>query len=114
PRIHFAIVCASKGCPRLLAEAYVPQKLEAQLETNTKHFFQQRQNFRFDPRTSTFQLSSILKWFRADFGESDSQILQWISRYLPSEASRRVAATGKGRVAFLSYDWKLNDQSDPR
>ena len=48
PRIHFAIVCASIGCPRLLNEAYVPQKLEQQLATNSTDFFSRSRNLQFD------------------------------------------------------------------
>ena len=50
PRIHFAIVCASMGCPRLLNEAYVAEKIDGQLEANAKDFFRRRQNFQHDAR----------------------------------------------------------------
>ena len=36
PRVHFAIVCASLGCPVLRGEAYVPVQLEAQLDDQVR------------------------------------------------------------------------------
>jgi len=50
PRIHFAVVCASAGCPRLLNEAYTAENLQHQLTANTKDFFSRSQNFRLDAR----------------------------------------------------------------
>jgi len=68
PRIHFAIVCASHSCPRLLMRAYNPQHIEAQLAHNTQYFFANPENFRWDPASRVFYLSSIVKWFGSDFG----------------------------------------------
>lgn len=110
PRIHFAVVCASKGCPRLRAEAYRPDQVDTQLEDNALDFFARSQNFRFDTSRGRFQLSSILKWYGDDFGESNVQQLKAISKYLPTSASRQAAAQGIGRVGYLDYDWTLNDR----
>ena len=110
PRIHFAIVCASIGCPRLLNEAYVPERVDEQLETNAKDFFSRQQNFRFDESSQRFQLSAIMNWFGGDFGASKSAQLKRIAPWLPSESAKRIAASGTGSVSFLSYDWDLNEQ----
>ena len=105
PRIHFAIVCASIGCPRLLNEAYVPGRVDEQLELNTKDFFGRNRNFRFDASGNRFYLSSILDWFEEDFGPSQQARLKKISlwfrpirpatpRHRASEASRSWTMTG--------------------
>ncbi len=109
-RIHFAIVCASIGCPRLLNQAYTPQDVQQQLEVNAKDFFCRPQNFRFDARTGNFQLSEIMNWYGSDFGNSQSAQLQAIAKWLPDNASRAAAQQGRGRISFLKYDWNLNDQ----
>ncbi|MEM6468525.1 MAG: DUF547 domain-containing protein [Planctomycetota bacterium] len=111
PRIHFAIVCASKGCPRLLNTAYVEAELETQLDENTRDFFSRRQNFRFDPAGPKFQFSSILKWFGSDFGSSDAALLRHIASYLPSKSAREAATAGSGGISYLEYDWSLNEQA---
>jgi hypothetical protein len=108
PRVHFAIVCASHSCPRLLNEAYTAQRLEQQLVANTRNFFANRENFR--QGNGTFYLSAILKWFADDFGDSQAVQLRSIAPYLPDRASYEAAANGSGRVSYLDYDWSLNDQ----
>ena len=110
PRIHFAIVCASHSCPRLLSEAYVADKLEQQLTVNTKNFFANSENFRYDARGKRFQLSSILDWFASDFGSDQAAQLKTIARYLPDKASYQAALSNNVKVAYLKYDWSLNDQ----
>ncbi|MEM8864301.1 MAG: DUF547 domain-containing protein, partial [Planctomycetota bacterium] len=110
PRIHFAIVCASIGCPRLLNEAYVPERLDEQLSTNARHFFAQQQNFQIDRGSNTVRLSSILKWFGEDFGATKQAQLQAISPYLPSDEARAFVSQPGVRVAYLDYDWNINEQ----
>jgi hypothetical protein len=110
PRIHFAIVCASKSCPRLLNEAYAAERLEEQLAANSQNFFANANNFRFDASRQAFQLSSILDWFGEDFGSSVGAQLQAIAPYLPSEQAKQAASRGTGSVSYLDYDWGLNDR----
>lgn len=109
PRIHFAIVCASIGCPRLLNEAYTPERLDEQLDRNARHFFAQPQNFRVDPATGVVSLSSILKWFGEDFGPNEAAVLATISRWVP-ESARDLLIRPQDSVRYLEYNWALNEQ----
>ena len=109
PQIHFAIVCASVGCPRLRNEAYTTEKLHQQLADNTRDFFSQSQNMQVDAARKTIRFSSILKWYAGDFGRSQSARLAYLKPYLPASAQRLV--TGGVTVRYLKYDWSLNDQS---
>jgi len=110
PRIHFAIVCASIGCPRLLNQAYTTDDVRQQLEANAQDFFSRPQNFRFDAQTRQFQLSEILSWFGEDFGPDESSQLRAIAGWLPGQDAQTAARRGAGRVSFLKYNWNLNDQ----
>ena len=110
PRIHFAIVCASIGCPRLLNRAYVPRQLDEQLTAGAKHFFAQQQNFQMDAANNRVMLSSILNWFGEDFGSNDRAMLKAISPYLPSDQARELVAKSGVRVDYLEYDWGINEQ----
>lgn len=110
PRIHFAIVCASKSCPRLLNAAYTADQLEAQLTKNTKAFFAERGNFQYDANRRQFYLSSILKWFGKDFGDDQAAQLRTIAPYLPTRAAYDAAVANSVSVSFLNYDWSLNDR----
>ncbi|PAY17324.1 hypothetical protein CKO51_22125 [Rhodopirellula sp. SM50] len=111
PRIHFAIVCASIGCPRLLNEAYVPERVDEQLTTNAKDFFSRSQNFRHDVSGKRFYLSAILKWFGEDFGDGQSEVLRRIAGWLPDSTAQRAALGNAVSVAYLDYNWQLNAQS---
>ena len=111
PRIHFAIVCASIGCPKLRNEAYTAKALEKQLTDNAVDFFSRPKHIRVDRRTGALYLSNILKWFGKDFGRSDGAMLKAVSPYMPRDAQRMIAAGGV-RVKFaLTYNWELNDQA---
>ncbi|MFV1964829.1 MAG: DUF547 domain-containing protein [Pirellulaceae bacterium] len=110
PRIHFAIVCASVGCPRLLNEAYVPARVQEQLEANARDFFSRSRNFRYDQRNRRFYLSSIFKWFGGDFGQNRAAQLRTISQWLPEGPSRQAAMQSASSVSFLEYDWSLNER----
>jgi len=110
PRIHFAIVCASRGCPRLLNRAYTARSLERQLSENTRDFFANRANFRYDAARGQMQLSSILKWFAEDFGKSRVEQLRTIAPWLPTPAAQHAARSGRVGVSYLDYDWSINQQ----
>ncbi|QDV59251.1 DUF547 domain-containing protein [Rosistilla oblonga] len=110
PRIHFAIVCASIGCPRLLNEAYVPDRLQEQLQLNAKDFFARSQNFRYDPANRRMQLSSILDWFGEDFGGNQAAQLKRIAEWLPSQTAQAAARQNAVSVSYLDYNWNLNSQ----
>ena len=114
PRIHFAIVCASISCPRLLNEAYTADQLEQQLTMNSRNFFANQRNLRFDSSRQHFQLSSILEWFGEDFGANQAAQLRTIAPFFPQGAAQQFASQGRGSVSYLDYDWGLNDQATAR
>lgn len=113
PRIHFAIVCASMGCPRLLNEAYEEQKIDLQLAKNSKAFFADSRKFRFDVARESVEVSPILSWFAEDFGNDQSARLQTIRPWVPQAAQALLSQT-QVKVSYLGYDWSLNDQKSRR
>lgn len=110
PRIHFAIVCASRGCPRLLDEAYTAERLEEQLQRNTLVFFADPTKCFADSTRHELRLSPILSWYAADFGSSTPDVLKRIADWLPAD-TKSLARSNNVRVVYLDYDWTLNDQS---
>jgi len=113
PRIHFAIVCASIGCPRLLNEAYTAARLDEQLTLNTRAFFADSTKFRADTKTNSIHVSPILNWFAKDFGDSTAAQMKTISPYVPTEF-QSLTSSGQASVKYLDYDWGLNDQAKVR
>jgi hypothetical protein len=110
PRVHFAIVCASKGCPRLLNQAFVAESIGQQLDTNAQHFFSVPQNFQYNAQQRSFKLSAIMQWFGTDFGQNQAAQLKAIARYLPTQEAQAAANANSVRVSFLDYSWDLNEQ----
>lgn len=113
PQIHFAIVCASIGCPRLLNEAYVPARIDEQMTVNAKAFFGDPTKFRFDANRNLISLSPILEWFGEDFGNNTAEQLRRIAPYVPA-AAREFVTRGTANIDYLDYDWNLNDQAKAR
>lgn len=109
PRIHFAIVCASIGCPRLYNRAYTGEQLEEQLACIATDFFSRAQNLTVDGKTLRF--SQIISWFGSDFGATQADQLRAVYNYLPEDAQAALSAGGY-RVEFLEYDWNLNTQKN--
>lgn len=109
PRIHFAIVCASIGCPRLWNHAYTGEGLGKQLDANARHFFAQAQNYRLDRGTNMLYLSSIFDWFGKDFGDGEGALRALAARYVSSEDARYLKERTP-KVEFLPYDWNINEQ----
>lgn len=108
PRIHFAIVCASRSCPALRAEVYVADGLEEQLDAGARAFVNDPARNRFDREGKVAYLSMIFKWFEEDFAERGGSLLGYVRRYV---ADRELAADldeARYRVEFLPYDWSLN------
>jgi hypothetical protein len=100
PRIHFAVVCASKSCPKLLNEAYVPSRLEEQLDHAGRVFL--KDTFRNKISTNKVAISSIFKCYQGDFTE-DGSLIDFLNKYAP------VKIKANAEVSYLDYDWSLND-----
>ena len=116
PRIHFALNCASIGCPMLREEAYVAARLEAQLESGVRRFLGDRTRNRFDPGSSRLELSAIFDWYKADFekgGLGVNSVPRFLARYADFVADEAVGHAlvrrGKLPIRYLDYDWTLND-----
>lgn len=100
PRIHFAINCASISCPALLNEAFVPERLEAQLTKVAVSFINDPSRNKLSAQS--VQLSSIFSWFKGDFTKKGT-LIDFLNLYA------NVKISPSARVTFLDYNWKLNE-----
>lgn len=100
PRIHFAVNCAAKSCPKLLNEAFTSAKLETQLETATRKFINNRNKNKVSPDAIT--ISKIFEWYAADFGGS-AELVKYFNKY------SSLKANSDANVTFMEYDWSLNN-----
>jgi hypothetical protein len=116
PRVHFAVNCASIGCPALREEAFVPERLDAQLEEQAQRFMADRSRNRFSAERDKVEVSKIFDWFGDDFKQGHKGITslqQFIGRHASqladAPADRERLRAGTVAVGYLDYDWQLND-----
>jgi hypothetical protein len=115
PRIHFALVCASVSCPPLRVEGYEGDRLDTQLADQERRFFTDTTKNRWRIETAgilsksdrlALELSSILKWFEADFG-GEKGVVNRLRPYL-SPAAAALIDQSRYEADYLDYDWSLN------
>lgn len=114
PRIHFAINCASIGCPALYPEPFTANKLESHLADTEKRFLKDRSRNRFNASNNSLMVSRIFEWFGSDFERPNQTLQQWLASranlLADTPESRKQIAAGQFKLQFLSYDWALNDR----
>ncbi|MHC5109319.1 MAG: DUF547 domain-containing protein [Planctomycetota bacterium] len=107
PRIHFTLVCAAIGCPKLRNEAFVAERLEAQLQDQTSYVHGHQRWLKVDVATGIVWLTRLYKWYGSDFDTRGGPV-KFASRYSDPLAS--MAAVREPSIRWLEYDWKLNKQ----
>jgi hypothetical protein len=113
PRIHFAVNCASIGCPALRHEAFVAEQLDQQLEDQTQRFLADRTRNRLrDEAPVLAEVSAIFDWYAADFGGS-AGVGRFLARHADSLAASAAQTNalreGRFKLRALDYDWALNE-----
>lgn len=109
-RVHFALNCASLGCPNLASIPFSAANSDSLLENGATAFIQSDRGARFDGRTLV--LSSIFDWYKEDFGTTQEKVIEFVSRYA-APTLRKILAGFKGGIRY-QYDWKLNDAGQGR
>ncbi|MEN8128678.1 MAG: DUF547 domain-containing protein [Pseudomonadota bacterium] len=108
PRIHFAIVCASRSCPQLRSEAFTPAKVDEQLEQNAQIFINDTSRNRFDHKSRLALISKIFDWFEEDFKKHSGSVQHYLARYVQNSDITHGLANNSYQIGFLEYDWRLN------
>ncbi len=105
PRIHYAVNCASVGCPNLQPVAFTGGNLERVLDDGARAYVNSPRGLRQGNRGLV--VSSIYAWFEEDFGDGDADIIAHLERYADPEALEKLRDADK--IASHDYDWSLND-----
>ncbi len=113
PRVHFALVCAAVGCPKLRNEAYLAARIDGQLEDQARYAHTHDRWFRFEPDRQEVHLTRLYNWYGGDFEQVAGSVLEYAAQY-SDELKRVLAAGGRPRVRWLPYDWSLNDRSNAK
>ncbi|NKB36101.1 MAG: DUF547 domain-containing protein [Gammaproteobacteria bacterium] len=112
PRIHFAIVCASYSCPKLRAEAYLADTLEAQLEDNAIDFLNDPVKNSFDVKKKRANLSKIFDWFEKDFKSHSGSVQKYVAQFVKDNGIKSALMNEDYKVKHLKYQWTLNGSLD--
>jgi hypothetical protein len=110
PRIHFAVVCASIGCPALRNEAFIADKLNDQLEDSMRRFLADRSRNRYNPATGKLEVSKLFDWYGDDFGSLKSVLARYAELLADDPQQQQRIRDGEAGIVYLDYDWGLNDK----
>ncbi len=105
PRIHYALNCASFGCPNLATQAWTAENLDGRLHAAAYEYVNSGRAVSRGIRG--VKVAKIFKWYNADFGGSDQAVLNHLLQYADQNTSRLLQ--GQSSIAGYFYDWSLND-----
>ena len=104
PRVHFALNCMVRGCPRLPREPFEAARLDQQLEAAAKLFFNEDRNVQLLPEKQTVRFSEILRFYTDDFLKQAPSLTGYANRY------REARIPAGWKEDFIPYDWVVNKQ----
>ncbi|HUP35628.1 MAG TPA: DUF547 domain-containing protein [Candidatus Limnocylindria bacterium] len=104
PRVHFALNCLVRGCPRLPREPFDPVRLDAQLDRETRRFLDEPRNVQVDPPLRVVRLNEIFRFYTRDFLAQAPTLVAYVNRY------RTEPIPAGYRVRFIPYDWTLHQR----
>jgi hypothetical protein len=108
PRLHYALNCASRGCPNLQETAFTPQNTDYQLDRGAYDYINHPRGVRRDNQGVV--LSKIYVWFVRDFGDDSAALFTHLSRYADEELKKLLKL--RPTINGYEYSWKLNKTAD--
>ena len=109
PRIHYAVNCASIGCPNLRPTAYTGGAIDQALDEQARIYVNHPRGVSIDNK-GRVTASKIYAWYREDFGETETNILKHVREF--AEPALADALNGADEIRRYEYDWTLNDASE--
>lgn len=104
-RVHYALNCASIGCPNLQAHAYTAAALETMLVAGARAYVNSPRGV--SVKDGSITVSKIYDWYIADFGGDEDSVLAHLARYAAPALRKQLSDIGK--IDDVAYDWRLND-----
>ena len=105
PRIHYAVNCASMGCPNLLPKPFTAETNKVLLDEAAKGYVNHPRGVRFEDEKLV--LSKIFDWYLVDFGGSTDNLIKHILEYSESQLYQKIKRY-KGKLEY-EYNWQLNE-----
>lgn len=107
PRLHYAVNCASLGCPNLATDAYTAQNSERLLDAGAKAYVNHPRGV-FVTDSGALRVSSIYEWFKEDFGGTDASVIEHLKKHAESILKEQMASISS--IDDDDYDWSLNEK----
>ena len=109
-RIHFALNCGAKSCPRL--RVYDGQDIQNQLTVATREYLETGEALLVDVSKNSVKLSKLFDWYEVDFGQNNEQVIRWVLNHLEDsqkkERLERVFRNGGLQLSHIDYNWGHN------
>lgn len=103
-RVHFAVNCASVGCPPLRQQIYTADNVERLLAENTRLAFNTPRHLEISG--DTLRLTELFDWYKADFEEEAGSTREFIRQWADDEVAEAISQTSA--IEYIDYDWSLN------
>ncbi len=115
PRIHFALVCAAKGCVKLRQEAFEADRVDQQLDEAVRSFVEDQSRIRFHRQDRTINTNELLKWYKSDLINSGytphaSSVVKFLANFVKDPSLAKSLARDRWNMSYFAYDWTLNLQ----
>ncbi len=110
PRIHYAVNCASMGCPNLHPQPFTRENYRSVFDSAAREYINHPRGARFDG--NRLRMSSIFNWYQEDFGDNIEGVVTHLKRYADDDLAAqlwRYAENGYRPRARDDYDWALNE-----
>lgn len=104
PRVHFCLVCAAKSCPKITTEAFMPDKVQAQMDNRTTKTLNDANFIKVDDANKKASISQLFVWYKDDFEKSAGSVLNFINKY------RVIPIPADYSIENYTYDWSLNSK----
>ncbi|MDP5082195.1 MAG: DUF547 domain-containing protein [Winogradskyella sp.] len=102
-RFHFVLVCGAVGCPPLINMSYMPNTLDAQLETQT-NIALNGSFLKVNANKKKVEASEIMKWYKDDFMQDGMTEIDFINSYRTEKIPQNA------KLSYFEYNWSLNKQ----
>jgi hypothetical protein len=106
PRIHYAVNCASLGCPNLAPQVFTAASLEEMMDAAARGYVNHPRGVELMDEMFGV-VSSIYTWFQEDFGGSEAGVVEHLLRHAEPELAEQLKGFEGG--FDYEYDWDLND-----
>ncbi len=102
-RIHFALICAAIGCPKIVNFAFMPDILDQQLNERAHTTINNPFYVKTDSEKKKIYVSELFQWYADDFSQNSSSLVQYLNHYLTNPVPQNFS------ISYIPYDWRLNE-----